>query len=188
MKRTSIITCLLTIGMISFSIAQTIEEVASVAAKGLCGCVNESYSNIDSDVKRAMVRIFKYQMEGKQAEVERYASSLSADLASRIEEQAGLFQENDDLFQLCIEDMELAMAKMNLDEGKYENVSEETMINLMLKEMHEMKGCKFAYLLMELGLQEQMNENQNNTGQIKGQSTSGNQQSDSKKYEGTGGN
>lgn len=183
MKKSSILTCLLTISILSFSTAQTIEEVTTIAAEGLCRCVNESYSNIDSDVKRAMVRIFKYQKEGKQSEMERYANALSADLASRIEEQATLFQENDNLFQLCLEDMELAMSKMNLNEEEYEGISEEVVIELMLDQMNQMKGCKFAYLLMELGLQEQGTKDQSDNGQIKEKKSSNN-----KKYEGTGGN
>lgn len=164
--------------------AQSIEDAALLAAKGLCGCVKESYSNIDSDVKRAMIRIIRYQKDGKQAEMEQYVQSLSADLASRIESQALLFQENNDLFELCIEDMEEAMAQLNLNEEAYNSITEEEFVQYMMEEMKTLKGCKFTYLLMELGLEELAN----NQMEQDGKTTEHQKDERHSKYEGTGGN
>ncbi|BDS09942.1 hypothetical protein [Aureispira anguillae] len=181
MKKTILLTLIFSVAITTFLKAQSIEEVGAVAAKGLCDCVNETYSNIDSDVKRAMIRIIKYQSQNKAREMETYINSLSTDLAARIEEQAVLFQENNDLFELCVEDMEEAMAKIGLDETLYADVTEEAFEQILLEQMNAIKGCKFAYLLMSLGLAEGQESGTENKGQTKDNSYH-------KKFEGTGGN
>jgi hypothetical protein len=181
--------------MLSFSISsngQTIEDLAELAADGLCSCVNETYSDIDNDVKRAMARIIKYQLQDDEDGIENYVAKLSTDLTSRIEEQAGLLEENDDLFQMCLDDMEEAMGELDFDEEKYDGITEEDFSVLMIESMREMTGCKFAYILMELGLEVQEdeidNEDQVKVKSTKSKKSTNDSNGNSKKYEGTGGN
>lgn len=178
---------------ITLTKAQTVEELAELASDGLCSCVNETYSDIDSDVKRAMARIIKYQMQDNQEGMENYVAKLPTDLTSRIETQAAIMEENDDLFQMCLDDMEAAMGELNFEDEQYEGITEEAFVELMMESMKETTGCKFAYILMELGLQMEA-ENANNGGsnqvkisQIKDKKATDSNENRSK-YEGTGGN
>ena len=185
------IVLLITALLFSFIISsqgQTVEELAEIAGDGLCSCVNETYDDIDKDVKRAMARIIKYQIHEDEAGMENYMAKLPADLMARIEEQAGLFEENEDLFQMCLDDMDEEMEELSFDEEKYEGFTEEDFLVMMVESMKETTGCKFAYILIELGLQVEAEENEDQVtiDPVKPKrSTKG---STSSKYEGTGGN
>ena len=189
MRTTTFLILALILSFINASNGQTTEDLAELAADGLCACVNETYSDIDSDVKRAMARIIKYQMEENEAGMENYVAQLSTDLTSRIEAQAGLLEENDDLFQMCLDDMEEAMGGLDFDEEKFEGITEEDFSLMMLEAMKEETGCKFAYILMELGLQVEDDENNSQDQvKVKSKNSTQNTKESSNKYEGTGGN
>lgn len=101
MKHRILLTSILVVFICGLSKAQTVQELADLAADGLCSCVNETYSDIDNDVKRAMARIIKYQMQGNEEGMENYVAKLPTDLTTRIEAQASIMEENDDLFK-CV--------------------------------------------------------------------------------------
>jgi len=165
MKQHTLLTILIVALFSSFSFAQDANDLAKEAANGLCDCVNETYSNIDNDVKEAMVKIIMYQMNGQQQEMEQYANSLSADLATRIEAQANEFTENQEMFDLCVEDIQLTLLESSLDENS--DMTEEQFMGMLMTEMSQGKNCKFAYLLMQLGLAEEDNDNNSNNGTIR---------------------
>lgn len=190
MKKT-IFSTLTLLFFITLTNAQTIDELAGLASDGLCGCVNETYSDIDSDVKRAMARIIKYQMQDNQEGMENYVAKLSTDLTSRIEAQAAIMEENDDLFQMCLDDMEAAMGELNFEDDQYEGITEEEFVELMMESMKETTGCKFAYILMELGLQMEGEDTNSSSDQVKISQSKGKKSTSNEsrhKYEGTGGN
>ena len=164
MKQYALLTIIITVFFSNFSVAQNAKELAKTASDGLCGCVNDTYSNIDNDVKKAMVKIIKYQMNGQQQEMEDYAAALSPDLQTRIQEQAALFSENQKMFDLCVEEVEQTMAAYTLDNES--DITEEQFINMMMDEMATTKACKFAHLLMQLGLAEEAKNNTSNNGQV----------------------
>jgi hypothetical protein len=192
MKSTVFLTIILMLFFITSSKAQTVKELAKMASEGLCSCVNETYSDIDNDVKRAMARIIKYQIEEDKEELEHYVAKLPTDLTVRIETQASLLEENDDLFQMCLDDMEGAMGDLDFEEKKYKGVTEEKFMAMMIEEIKEATDCKFAYILMELGLQVQEEENDKNNqvriSQNRSNKSAKGSSGNRKKYEGTGGN
>lgn len=192
MKNCIFFIAVLLLSFSTLSKGQTVEELAVLAADGLCSCVNETYSDIDNDVKRAMARIIKYQMKEDEEAMGKYVARLPTDLTTRIEEQAGILEENDDLFQMCLDDMEEAMGELDFEEEKYNGITEAQFSTMMIESMRETTGCTFACILMELGLQVQAEENEDQ-GQVKiSQSKSNNSTKtttkDREKYEGTGGN
>ncbi len=189
MKHRILLTSILVVFICGLSKAQTVQELADLAADGLCSCVNETYSDIDNDVKRAMARIIKYQMQGNEEGMENYVAKLPTDLTTRIEAQASIMEENDDLFQMCLDDMEAAMGEIDFKEEQYNGITEEEFTEMMVASMKEATGCKFAYILMELGLkvQEEEEKGQVKISQVK-KTNDSKESSDSKKYEGTGGN
>jgi len=175
---------------ITSSQGQIIEELAEEAADGLCNCVNEAYGDIDNDVKRAMARIIKYQTKEDVEGMESYMANLSVDLISRIEEQAGIFEENGDLFQLCLDDMEQEMGELSFEEEEYEGITENEFLVMMVESMKDAEGCKFAYILMELGIQMEAEENeaQVKVDPVKTKTSTKGSNEVTNKYEGTGGN
>lgn len=162
MRSAVFFTITLMLFFISSSKAQTVKELAKMASEGLCSCVNETYSDIDNDVKRAMAKIIKYQLQEDGDALEHYVAKLPTNLTARIEIQAGLIEENDDLFQMCLDDMQQAMGGVDFGEDKYNGITEEKFMGMMIEEMKEETACKFAYILMELGLQVQEEEKEKN--------------------------
>jgi hypothetical protein len=165
MKQYTLLTALIITIFSSFSFAQDTDDLAREAADGLCDCVNDTYSNIDDDVKNAMVTIIKYQMNDQQQEMEQYANALSADLGSRIQDQASEFTENQSFFDICTKNIESSLAESIVDENS--DITEEQFMIILLNEMSQNKDCKFAYLLIQLGLAETENDNNVNSGTIK---------------------
>lgn len=172
---------------LSFSVssinAQSVEELAQTAGKGLCDCVNKTYSNIDRDVKDAMMKIIQYQLEGKTAELEEYAGSLSPDLASRIEAQADMFAANDDAFQTCLADLDAYME--NAASRSNANITETEFTNMIFDYIKKARGCSFASMLVQLGEQANTEEdnnsnNTNNRGRTKPNNNSNNNSNNNK--------
>jgi hypothetical protein len=174
---------------ITSSQGQSIEELAEEAADGFCNCVNEAYGDIDNDVKQTLAIIIKYQAEDDLKGMESYLAKLPADLILRIEEQASIIEENEELFQACLVDMDEEMGELAFEEEGLEDVTEKQFIGMMLKSIEEMADCKFAYTLMELGLEMEAEENGN---QVEGEpvkpKSKNNSNEATNKYEGTGGN
>jgi len=131
MKDIVFLITVLIFSLIPASEAQTTEELAKRAAKGLCTCVNETYSDIDNDVKRAMAKIIQYQIQDNKRAIESYVTKLSTDLTNRIRKQAGKLEKND------------------------KGITEKQFYAGMIESMKETTGCKFAYIIMELGLKRQ---------------------------------
>lgn len=187
MKNTIFLIIVLLCFFIPLSQGQSIEELSEEAADGLCNCVNEAYGDIDDDVKRAMAKIIKYQIQEDLEGMEGYMAELPADLILRIEEQASVFEENEDLFQLCLDDMDEEMGDLSFDEGEYEGITEAEFLVMMLESIKEMKDCKFAYVLMELGLEMEEDEN-GGLVPVKSKNSTDGANEATNKYEGTGGN
>lgn len=184
---------LITVLMLAFSISsqgQTIKELATSAADGLCSCANETYSDIDNDVKRAMARIIKYQMKNDEEGMNNYVAQLPMDLADRLTEQASIMEENSDLFQMCINDMEASMGELDFEEDQYNGITEDEFALMIVESMKEMMDCTFASIIMELGLEMQKEEMEDNKGQVKISTikSSGDYNENREKNEGTGGN
>ena len=158
MKSTVLLITTLLFSCIISSQGQTVEEFAELAAEGLCTCVDETYSAIEKDVKRAMARIIKYQMQGNEEEMENYMAKLSANLIGRIEKQASIFEANDDLFQMCLDDMEDGMGALSFNDEEYHGITEDEFLVLMIASMKEVTDCEFAYILIELGMKMEAEE------------------------------
>lgn len=188
MKNTALLITTLLFSFIISSQGQSLDELAEIAGDGFCSCVNETYDDIDKDVKRAMARIIKYQIKEDEAGMENYMTKLPADLMVRIEEQAGLFEENEEAFQMCLDDMDEEMEELSFDEEKYEGLTEEAFLVMMIKSMKETTDCEFAGTLMELGLEIEAEENENQVTVDPVKPKTSTKGSSSNKYEGTGGN
>jgi hypothetical protein len=190
MKNIILLITALLFSFITSSQGQVIEELAEEAADGLCNCVNEAYGDIDNDVKRAMARIIKYQTQEDLEGMESYMANLSVDLISRIAAQAGIFEENEDLFQLCLDDMEQELGELSFEEEQYEGITEDKFLIMMVESMKEATGCEFAYILMELGLQMEAEENKDQvkTEPVKPKTSAKGSNEGTNKFEGTGGN
>lgn len=174
---------------ISSSQGQSIEELADEAADGLCNCVNEAYGDIDNDVKGVLAKVIDYQTKDDQEGMANYMANLSADLMLRMEKQASIFQENEALFQTCLQDMDEEMGALVFEEGDLEGITEKEFIAMMLESMRGMEDCQFAYIIMKLGLEMAAEENGD---QVESQPVQPKSKKNSKegtnKYEGTGGN
>jgi hypothetical protein len=153
--------------------AQAPEERAEAVADKFCTCVNETYSNIDQDVKRAMGQIISYKLQNQPQDLERYMRNLSAELVIRIQEQAGQFKKNGALAQYCIHDMEQAMENIDLEDPQYAGITDERFSVLIQQQLKSEPSCEFAALLMELGLRENIQQPQVRIGQTRSRETAG---------------
>lgn len=189
MKKNILLTMLLLCGLTTWMSAQSVDEVAVAAGELLCDCVNDTYGQIDDDVKVAIMTIFSYQMESKEQEMERYLNSMSADLGGRLQQQIGLLEGDNELFERCVENVEQELVEYAAHSNAPE-VSEDEFTLILMEKMKKDKACEFAYFLMGVTLLEAANEAAENQqkGNTAASSTSTTKKTVSKEYHGTGGN
>lgn len=154
MKKTKLLLFVFTLFLGQFVAAQSIETITKKAAVGLCDCVNDTYDNIDDDVKEVMVKMIQLQVAGKEEEVDRYLTSFSPDMLERFAEQASLFESNDAMFQGCIENLGTEIENLVVDESSYEDMTTDDITNMIFSKMKAIKTCNFPYLLVQLGVYE----------------------------------
>ena len=189
MKKNVLLAILLLCGLNPWMNAQSVDEVAEAAGELLCDCVNETYGQIDEDVKVAIMTIFSYQMENKEQEMERYLNAMSADLGGRLQQQIGLLEGDNELFERCVENVEQELVEYAAHSDAPE-VSEDEFTLLLMEKMEKDKACEFAYFLMGVTLLEAANSEEENQQKesTASSSTSTTNKTVSKAHHGTGGN
>ncbi len=140
-------------------VAQSPEVRAQAVADQFCNCVEETYSELDKDVKKAMVRMVRYQLQNEPQDLERYMKRLPAELIFRIQEQATQFKQSTGLANRCVHKMEQAMDRIDLEDPLYERVTESSFSQMIQQELQNDPACEFAALLLKLGILERPESN-----------------------------
>jgi hypothetical protein len=131
---------------------QRFEAMAEFSADYICNCVNTVYADVDVKVKDILIKMYAMP-EDEQIE---YVDGLSEELKDHIEEQSKLISSKEKAAELdacgekMIEELEDKFVSVkSLDR------SEEELIEKMLEVLSKKKQCKFAYLLIQMGMGEE---------------------------------
>lgn len=151
MKTISFSILLLSLAFINVSRAQSIqEEAANFAADYICNCVNTVYTDIEPEIRELIMKIYLLSPD----EQSNFIMNLAEETQTKVIQQSLLMSSEAKAkeFEACNKEMDLEIEK------KFKNVvdsnfSESKMIELMLDYLSKKNSCSFAYSLMKIGIE-----------------------------------
>ena len=152
MSKQTLLSLLILFTGISISNAQTPESLSQISATDLCGCLADTYSNIDEDVKVVIVELVRHNVENRTDELPSYGKTLSEEMRKKVESQSVDFYAHSTEANKCIKNAEGAYENLPNDNNP-DNISSGQFADLIVKKMSRNKECSYAYSLYKMDLQ-----------------------------------